>query len=288
LLEILADPEFIFIKGLTKFERRTLYTNIVNDRSAVYYTTGIAKTDPFTNLNSIKINYLEGYEDVILNPKNPVQPLEPELMDLSFFARFTRNCREIFARLPLLLAMIIFIPFGVAAFLLNSGIQSFRSNRRIRLHEKGLAGIQTSNYRVPLLITGMRGAVEDVYESLNSAQSNEYLREGAEEDPREGPSSSTTDWSQSRPRSRSLAKDPEKSELNQNNTPILALAPYQFKMIQALDEVGWRKFPVHIKKVRHSRKSLAYRSTLPLLSAVRGKYLRRSRILKKSSSLMKH
>jgi hypothetical protein len=45
LLEILADPESIFIKGLAKFERRTLYTNIVNDRSAVYYTTGISKTD---------------------------------------------------------------------------------------------------------------------------------------------------------------------------------------------------------------------------------------------------
>jgi hypothetical protein len=45
LLEVLADPESIFIKGLVKFERRTLYTNIVNDRSAVYYTTGISKID---------------------------------------------------------------------------------------------------------------------------------------------------------------------------------------------------------------------------------------------------
>jgi Putative serine esterase (DUF676) len=44
-LEVLADPESIFIKGLAQFERRTLYANIVNDRSAVYYTTGISKTD---------------------------------------------------------------------------------------------------------------------------------------------------------------------------------------------------------------------------------------------------
>jgi len=105
----------------------------------------------------------------------------------------------------------------------------------------------------------MRGAVEDVYESLNSAQSNEYLIEGTEEDPREGPGSSTTDRSQSRPRSQSSAEDLEKSELNQNNTPILALAPCQFKMIQALDEVGWRKFPVHIKKVRHSHAAIILR-----------------------------
>jgi hypothetical protein len=82
LLEVLGDAESIFIKGLAKFERRTLYANIVNDRSAVYYTTGISKTDPFTNLDKVRINYLKGYEDVILNPEAPVAPLDPQVCQL--------------------------------------------------------------------------------------------------------------------------------------------------------------------------------------------------------------
>jgi hypothetical protein len=78
LLEVLADPNSIFVKGLAKFERRTLYTNIVNDRTAVYYTTGISKKDPFTNLDKVKLNYLKDYDDVILDPDTPLAPMDPE------------------------------------------------------------------------------------------------------------------------------------------------------------------------------------------------------------------
>lgn len=180
-MEVLAAPESIFIKGLAKFERRTLYSNIVNDRSAVYYTTSISKTDPFTDLENIKINYLKGYDDVILDPNVPVGSSDPEESVSTFYGRFVKDSQTTVGRIPLLLAMILFVPVGVVAFLLNSGVQSVRSGRRIRLHEKGLAGIQPGNYRVPLLIAGMREAVEDVYENLNSAQSNEYLVSSLEE-----------------------------------------------------------------------------------------------------------
>lgn len=181
-MEVLATPESIFIKGLAKFERRTLYSNIVNDRSAVYYTTGISRTDPFTNLDSIKINYVKGYEDVIVDLAAPITPSDPEESKSTFYGRFVKSSQTTVGRLPFFLAMILFIPFGVIAFLINSAVQSLRSGRRIRLHESGLAGIQPGNYRVPLLITGMREAVEDVYENLNSAQSYEYLVDGTEEE----------------------------------------------------------------------------------------------------------
>jgi hypothetical protein len=197
LLEVLADSESIFIKGLALFERRTLYTNIINDRSAVYYTTGIAKTDPFTNLDKIKINYLKGYEDVILDPEKPVESLEPVEIGSTVYGN------------------------------INSGVQSFRSTRRIRLHERGLAGIQPGNYRVPLLITGMREAVEDVYENLNSAQSNEYLVQGteeeaAQEEPAERPQSSR---GPSKTNGSADDENPEKPGPRQHEAPTLALAP---------------------------------------------------------------
>jgi len=115
LLEVLADPESIFIKGLATFERRTLYTNIVNDRSAVYYTTSISKTDPYTDLEKIKINYLKGYEDVIIDPNCPVEPLDPEEPHDTFYGGIVRASQTTIGRIPFFLAMVLFIPLGVVA-----------------------------------------------------------------------------------------------------------------------------------------------------------------------------
>ncbi|KAH6683181.1 putative serine esterase-domain-containing protein [Halenospora varia] len=257
LLEVLADPDSIFIKGLAKFQRRTLYANVVNDRSAVYYTTGISKTDPFTHLDKVKINYVPGYNDVILDPKDPVAPLDSEEAHETAYGGIIRASQTTLGRLPFFLAMIFFIPVGVVAFLINSGVQSLRSNRRIRLHERGLAGIQPGNYRFPL-ITNMREAVEDVYENINSSQSNEYLVAGTEEEAaQEEPSSPKLDRTQdvSKP---SLSRQASEKK-SPHDPPTLALAPYQFRMIQALDSVGWRKYPVYIHKVRHSHAAIIVR-----------------------------
>ena len=154
--------------------------------------------------------------------------------------------------------MMIFIPLGVVAFLINSGVQSLRSSRRIRLHERGLAGIQPGNYRVPL-ITDMRGAVEDVFENLNSAQSNEYLVPGTEEeDGVHEPSSPILDRAQAFKTPSKSDHKPEKSLAV--DVPTLALASYQFRMINALDSVGWHKYPVHIHKVGHSHAAIIVRT----------------------------
>ena len=158
-----------------------MYANIVNDRSAVYYTTGISKTNPFENPDKIKIPYVPGYEDVVIDGSAAITPKESDEPKPSIYGRFVESSRIAINRLPLIMGMILFLPFAVLAFLVNSLVQSLRSKQRIRLHEKGLAGIRTEIYRVPLLINNMREAVEDVYENLNNAQSSEYFNDGIEE-----------------------------------------------------------------------------------------------------------
>jgi len=259
LLEVLAEPDSIFIKGLACFERRTLYANIVNDRSAVYYTTGISKTDPYTKLDKLKMNYVKGYEDVVLDPDQPIAPADPEETDMTFYGAMLRNTQTTIGRLPIFCALAFFIPIAVVAFLINSGVQSLRSNRRIKLHERGLAGIQPGNYRVPLLITGMREVVEDVYENLNSTQDNEYLVAGTEEDAAEGPSSPPQTPKKSNGTANGNCLEKAQSACK-HDVPTLALAPYQFRMVQALDAVGWRKYPVWIHKVRHSHAAIIVRT----------------------------
>jgi hypothetical protein len=264
LLEVLADPDSIFIKGLAKFERRTLYANIVNDRSAVYYTTGIAKQDPFVNLGKIKINYLDGYSEVILDPENPVAPLDSEEPQGSIYERVLKNSQTTFGRLPFIVAIVFLLPIGIAAFTINAGIQAFRSNQRIKLYERGLAGIEPGNYRVPLIFSGMRDAVEGAFEGLNSSQSNEYLVEGTEEeaaqDSPSSPSHSRHSSSNDKPQISRTRTNEKNEQPRPHDPPTLALAPYQFRMVQGLDSVGWRKYPVHIHKNRHSHAAIIVRS----------------------------
>ena len=45
----------------------------------MFYTTGISKIDPFANLSKVKINYVKGYEDVIIDNDGPVAPIDPHV-----------------------------------------------------------------------------------------------------------------------------------------------------------------------------------------------------------------
>lgn len=252
LLAILADPDSIFMSGLKRFKRRTLYTNILNDRSAVYYTTGISKIDPYTNMSKVKVNYLEGYEDVILDPQNPVSPVAPRESKTTGWS--AAGLVENLKTAPKLVMFAFLIPIGVLAFLLNSLVQTFRSSRRIKMHERGLAGIQIQNYRVPIWIKEIRGAVEDAYENLNSSQQQSFL----------GPSDDEgDDGDLDREETKILALERKQSH---PVFPTLALAPYQFAMASSLDTLGWHKFPVWIHKNRHSHAAIIVRMEKPSFS----------------------
>lgn len=266
LLAVLADPNSIFYKGLAKFRRRVLYSNIVNDRSAVYYTTGISKTDPYRDLTKIRVNYVKGYEDVILDPVHPVEHIPPHSWKKD---TLSERYKKWLRRVPFVLALAILIPIGIVAFLVNSVIQTVRSSKRIALHEKGEAGINIADYRVPVLINEIREAVEDAYEELNSSQHQQYLGlsddDGSDPEVESSPllaGSTVDDEHEEKARARRASdRDILRLERKQSQPgePTLALAPYQFEMISALDSLGWRKYPVWIHRDRHSHAAIIVR-----------------------------
>lgn len=264
LLSLLADPDSIFMRALAKFECRCLYANIVNDRSAVYYTTGISRIDPFTNLNKIDVNYAKGYEPVVLDRETPVQPhKETELP--TFYKRFAGGSQTFFSTLPIYAFLIVFIPIGSVLFLINSGVQTMRSRQRIRLHEQGKTGVRLGGYRVPLMVQDVRSAVEEAFESVNAGQEQEYLPDGSEEmvDAIEEPSSPRIQDRDRPSLDRTLSeKSSSESELTkprQPEFPTLALTSAQFAMVNALDDIGFRKYPVYIHKVRHTHAAIIVR-----------------------------
>lgn len=282
LLSVLADSNSIFIKGLASFKRRILYANIANDRSVPYYTAMISTSDPYEKTNDIQINYLKNSDEVLVSPTNPVSPRHSADLPPKWYRRILTTTQTTITQLPLFLGLVIFIPIGVVAFLINSGIQTFTSNRRIRLHEAGQAGINFTAYRTPLMITEMRGAMESAYENLNNARSyGDHLDEAVEQE--EGLSSPTTSLTGAKlltasdksaggqkektvnqsiadeVAGKNIAED-EDVRLGDVKVPALALTPDQFAMVQALDDCKWRKFPVHIHKVRHSHAAIIVRS----------------------------
>ncbi|KAG9255827.1 putative serine esterase-domain-containing protein [Emericellopsis atlantica] len=245
LLAVLADPKSIFMSGMRKFKRHTLYCNIVNDRSAVYYTTGIQKTDPYRDLDSLKVNWVEGYDNVILDPANPYKAYT-KVPDPTSFSSLTVAGLRWLKRIPFMIALGIFVPIGVIGYLLNSIVQNARSSSRIKLYEKGHEGVRIEQYRVPVLLKEMREEVEQVFETINSSQEQEYLRPEDESDAEH----LGVDQRSRMKRERRMSVASE---------PTLALAPAQFEMIDGLDTLNWRKYPVWIQRIRHSHAAIIVR-----------------------------
>ncbi|KAF1829625.1 lipase/serine esteras-like protein [Decorospora gaudefroyi] len=257
LLAVLADPDSIFIRGLAQFRHRSLYANVVNDRTVTFYTAGISQTDPFVDPDRVKINYIAGYENVIVDGEHPVSPKDPEEL-AAFTQRLTQGTRTILGRASVLAVLTLFVPIGLSAFLINSTIQSIRSHQRIRLHAEGRSGIDYGRYRIPLMINAARREAEDMFENANNAQGQDYLSAGNEEvaSPTQPTSPRWTRSSSSRSDVNFLQDQKEGMALE---FPTLALTQDQFKMIEALDTVGFRKHPVYIHKHRHSHAAIVVR-----------------------------
>ncbi|KAI5811395.1 putative serine esterase-domain-containing protein [Peziza echinospora] len=187
LLSILADPDSIFYKGLSRFPNKVLYANIVNDRSTCYYTSGISRTDPYANLNAIMVNYVPGYEPNVIDPVNSVSPPPPSAQtseESPTVIRITRAAKSVAKRVPKVLLYVLFVPIVIVGFLLNSVFQTITSKRRIKLHLNKEGEREGYHYyrRLPLLLVEeMQEAMEGVIEDINQMQEPEHLPPGSEE-----------------------------------------------------------------------------------------------------------
>ena len=252
LLSVLADPKTIFMLGLASFRNRVLYANIINDRSAPYYTTSISLTDPFTDLETLDLKYLPDYAPNILDPSNPIA-IKPQNDLPPLVSRLASSSQTVLARAPLFALLTVLVPIGSIVFLINSGVQSVRSQQRIRLHEEGKAGIGLGSYRIPLMVENARSTIENAIDNVNARQ-----RLASSSIPR----TSNSDLQEDEPTEKRVSESSPVKKRQQNQlsgSPELALSPEQFAMIDALDEVGFTKYRVHIQNVRHTHAAIVVR-----------------------------
>ena len=266
ILSVLADPRSIFMRALSQFSHRVLYANIINDRSAPYYTTSISTTDPFTNLDAVSINYLPDYAPTVIDPADPVH-LKPPEIQRPFFARLASSSQSLLASVPVFALFSVLIPMGSVLFLINSAVQQVRSQKRIRLHEEGKAGIGLGRYRIPLMVENARSAVEDAFENINARQGQQYLPETELNANRETKLSGGQQQNGHAEKTQRSAPrtswDLERTSSPRSEFPTLALTAQQFEMVQALDEMGFRKYRVHIHDIRHTHAAIIVRSQKP-------------------------
>ena len=252
--------------ALAQFSHRVLYANIINDRSAPYYTTSISATDPYTNLDAVSINYLPDYAPNIIDPADPVHLKAPE-REPPLIARLASGSQDLIMKIPFFALLSVVIPIGSVVFLINSGVQQVRSQKRIRLHEEGKAGIGLGRYRIPLMVENARSAMEGAFEHVNARQVQQYLPGTASDDRREG---KISDGQQQNGHAEKdmqsgnrTSSDFQRTSSAGSEFPTLALTAEQFEMVRALDEVGFRKYRVHIHTVRHTHAAIIVRSEKP-------------------------
>ena len=274
LLSVMADPEMIFMRALTRFKHRCLYSNIVNDRTAVFYTTYITTTDPFSSLDldEVPINYVKGYEPVIIDPNEYIvspsspageeetDPLTTNKMPTSLTSSTKTMITKVLTNLPLWLSVSFVVPIGMLLFLLNSVVQDFRSRRRIRLHGQGETGALFGSYKVPLIIQDVRDAVEDAIETAHPDQDPEFYRPASSDD-------ESIAREDSMPvKTEALTPPPEPNQTGtgdsddkERSRTVLALTPAQFVIVDSLNALGFRKYPVFIHNCRHSHAAMIVR-----------------------------
>lgn len=251
LLSVLADPNSIFMKGLKKFPRRTSYANIVNDLLVKFYTSGLSKVNPFADLDNVNINYVKGYEDIIIDPDTHVLP--PSSPRLTFAAQFGKKCKSVAIWAPLLLLLIILSPLALALVIINTVIQACRSSSRIRMHENGESGVAFGKYRIPVLTKGIQHVVEQVFEGVNASQNPDYISSSENQDSDSTPEKTSESIVPSSARDDTHAGVSEKpSNVTSVYHPKLALMPEQLEIIDSLRNLGIRTYPVHIHKSRRT------------------------------------
>lgn len=252
LLSVMTDPSSIFIQGLKAFQRRSLYANIINDRSVPYYTASFSPVDPFLDMDAVKLKYVPDYDEVILDSQTPAEPKTEE----PSYIEYTSNlARAIVNRAPFAAAMTLLLPIATTAFLINAGVQTYQSSRRVRSHEEAKAHM----YRLPLFLETAKRHAESALEAAGAQQGEDYLPNAAK--PKSVASASPQSGKAGaqdlviRDRTAAAVVGPEIG----SPFPTLACTPGQFQMIEALDEVGFDKYPVHIHDCTHTHAAIIVR-----------------------------
>jgi hypothetical protein len=240
LLSIMTDPNSIFIRALSQFKNRVLYANIINDRSTPYFTAFISSSDPYEDLEAIKLNPLPDYQGTILDPIKSATLRKPE--EANERESWITTGSSYLTRIPTYALIGVLVPIAAVGFLANATYQNARSLQRMKIHNEDKSDLGFSAYRISPFI-------EDTVEDITGSAPQQKLTD----------TTNTNSNEATKEQLEAAEKTKAGGEKDDLGFPTLARIPEQFELIKNLNAVGWRKYPVHITKVRHSHAAIIVR-----------------------------
>lgn len=279
LLQIMADPALPFYKALALFANRALYANIVNDHRTEWYTSYIAKTDPYSQFgaNNVRGTYIENYGPVLIDPSQPLLFATQQQQDapqLSFLSRKGKQVGRFCSMVFKITKVSLVVPVWAVLFLTNAAYQtvvsmwrkrSFVNSRVFKKFDEALnwRSIQstespvdeTENYSAPfgldeVLHEDADEALDSLMDAVNHSSNVDLVASGEVKVCLDIPGTSASSETSSAAEARNSTEiRPEGLHLN----------PTQHQIISNLNKLAWQKVPVHISKATHSHAAIIVR-----------------------------
>ncbi|PIL25196.1 hypothetical protein GSI_13085 [Ganoderma sinense ZZ0214-1] len=180
LLEVMADPDRIFYKALTRFEQVRFYANAVNDVTVPYVTAAIELEDIFLKhkINGIEIELDEEYSPIIKSYTPPQAggfqpPPKPRVFTKNWLKSFKPDRPLLPPALQfgfpwnviILLSTPILVPLVLSLIITRLALASRASRVRIKLLEKEESSRERLVHVIARLEREMEDAVVDMFDS---------------------------------------------------------------------------------------------------------------------------
>lgn len=219
LLVVLSEVDSTFMRGLASYGRRSLYGNLMNDRVAPFFSTS------FYDGNAATLDISNANVRYLPNSQEVLVDDGELVSNSPCPARDLRpSFRSFLGQLPSYSLLFFLSPILLGIFFINSRVQTYKSNARRRQHEQEKETIHSSN------AGNQKEASSAEPLSLESAESSEY------------------DNTRSR-----LCCD------GSGSSSLLKMDRNQKAIRLSLNSLGFRKYPVHIHRDRHSHAAIIVR-----------------------------
>ncbi|KAI5970428.1 hypothetical protein CANMA_000479 [Candida margitis] len=222
LLVWMADPKSAFYLALKSFKYKALYANVVNDKRCSWFTASISLTDPVNSSynklpQNIVAEYIKGYEPNVIDASKPFfyeKKSNEQTYDNSsprgWFWKTLNWCK-------LIGTIAIYAPIMGLSFLVSSIYQRFRTSNRLRDFHNEKSNNLSHLYEydeTTSLLTGFTNKLEDeqdtIVEDMYGAMS----------------------W---------------KVSHSSLNFPPITLDESQKYIVERLNGLGWKKYPVILR-----------------------------------------
>lgn len=296
LLEFMAMKNSVFYKALQSFKYRALYANCINDKRTSWWTSGIAPVDPFINidensdLNELSFRYVDGYAPVVLDADAQISITSKKVKRVAASsADLEENSGNFWSRkwrwVIVASNLLVYAPIWVVWFLVSNIMEQFKSYRRItsavKDHSEFFKSINEfihDDIEEDVLKTALLDSEPEEDEEAVEFQVEESLQKQADtlmESVWDAMTSKTaveqSEMSQFRAPVGASSGDTVVTSINALSqltgtttnkvlAPFqLALNPTQTEIVCNLNDLGWEKYPILIRKTRSTHSAAIVR-----------------------------